>query len=134
MTACRLREVCRILSYTPCKDLVTALLERWRPETNTFHLIQGETTITLEDMEVLTGLPTTRFPVIVAPDRRTTSDICQQWLGVAPPARAISSKTVRVSWVKELFDRLPDEAPPEVVMFHARAFTWVLVGCILLAD
>ncbi|CAN1347864.1 Protein MAIN-LIKE 1 [Linum perenne] len=40
----------------------------------------------------------------------------------------------RVSWVKGLFDRLPYEAPPEVVTFHARAFTWVLVGGVLLAD
>ncbi|CAN1812860.1 Serine/threonine-protein phosphatase 7 long form homolog, partial [Linum perenne] len=41
---------------TPSKKLVTAPLERWWPETNTFHLIQGEATITLEDVEVLTGL------------------------------------------------------------------------------
>ncbi|CAN1139588.1 Serine/threonine-protein phosphatase 7 long form homolog [Linum perenne] len=59
LTACRLHEVCRILGYTPCEELVTALLERWLPETNTFHLIRGETTITLEDVDVLTRLPTT---------------------------------------------------------------------------
>ncbi|CAN1777324.1 hypothetical protein LINPERHAP1_LOCUS14019, partial [Linum perenne] len=33
LMACRLREVCRILGYTPCEELVTTLLE-WRPETN----------------------------------------------------------------------------------------------------
>ncbi|CAN1154189.1 hypothetical protein LINPERPRIM_LOCUS40997, partial [Linum perenne] len=48
--------------------------------------------------------------------------------------RAISGSTVRVSWLKGLFDRLPVEAPPEVVTFHARSFTWVLVGGVLLAD
>ncbi|CAN1144602.1 Serine/threonine-protein phosphatase 7 long form homolog, partial [Linum perenne] len=74
---------------TPCKELVTALLERWRPETNTFHLVQGEATITLEDVEILTGLPTQGLPVLVAPDERSTISICEQWLGVQPPPRAI---------------------------------------------
>ncbi|CAN1164428.1 Protein MAIN-LIKE 2, partial [Linum perenne] len=124
----------RVLGHTPCKELVTTLVERWRPETNTFHLVAGEATIILEDVEVLTGLPTTGSHVVVSPDERPMTEICEQWLGIAPPPSAIQGRTVRVSWVKRLFDRLPDGAPAEVVTFHARAYTWVLVAGVLLAD
>ncbi|CAN1153773.1 Serine/threonine-protein phosphatase 7 long form homolog [Linum perenne] len=41
---------------TPAPELITALVERWHPETNTFHLYHGEETITLEDVHFLTGL------------------------------------------------------------------------------
>ncbi|KAL9675367.1 hypothetical protein QQ045_003569 [Rhodiola kirilowii] len=43
--------------------LCTALVERWRPKTHTFHLNRGEATITLHDMALLTGLPIDGEPV-----------------------------------------------------------------------
>ncbi|CAI0559408.1 unnamed protein product [Linum tenue] len=36
--------------------LITALVERWQPESSTFHLSFGEVMITLEDVATLTGL------------------------------------------------------------------------------
>ena len=37
--------------------LITALVERWRVETYTFHLTVGEVSVTLQDVTVLWGLP-----------------------------------------------------------------------------
>ncbi|CAN0873547.1 Serine/threonine-protein phosphatase 7 long form homolog [Linum grandiflorum] len=38
-------------------ELCTTLMERWRLETNTFHMYHGEMTITLEDVSFITSLP-----------------------------------------------------------------------------
>ncbi|CAI0393752.1 unnamed protein product, partial [Linum tenue] len=51
-------------------SLITALVERWRPETSSFHMSVGEVTITLEDVATLSGLLIDGEAVIVdVPDR-----------------------------------------------------------------
>ncbi|CAN1160065.1 Protein MAIN-LIKE 2 [Linum perenne] len=94
MRDCQLFSVIRLLGVTPCKDLVTALIERWRPETNTFHLLQGEATISLEAY----GASCEGVPVSVALDRRTPDVICEELLGAKPPTRGYHGDSVRISW------------------------------------
>ncbi|RWR94952.1 serine/threonine-protein phosphatase 7 long form [Cinnamomum micranthum f. kanehirae] len=54
---CGLEQLSNIIRMTIDHPLITALVERWRPETNTFHLPCGEATITLEDVAYIYGLP-----------------------------------------------------------------------------
>ncbi|KAK5820117.1 hypothetical protein PVK06_025163 [Gossypium arboreum] len=44
-------------------DLISALVERWRPKTYTFHLSCGECTVTPEDVSLQLGLPIDRSAV-----------------------------------------------------------------------
>nr|XP_025628626.1 serine/threonine-protein phosphatase 7 long form homolog [Arachis hypogaea] len=43
--------------------MINALIERWRPETHTFHFPVGECAVTLEDVALILGLPTNGLPV-----------------------------------------------------------------------
>ena len=48
---------CRGWAYSARPIPLTALVDRWRPETHTFHLPCGEMTPTLQDVAYLLGLP-----------------------------------------------------------------------------
>ena len=71
--SCRLREagllpLCRLVEaatgdahptrrWDADRSLLAALVDRWRPETHTFHLPCGEVAPTLQDVSYLLGLP-----------------------------------------------------------------------------
>ena len=47
----------RVPNIDPDHALITTLVKRWRSEMHSFHLPHGEMTITLQDMEVIMGVP-----------------------------------------------------------------------------
>jgi len=71
-------------------SLITGLVERWRPETHTFHLPFGEMTVTLQDVSALWGLPIQGVPVggISDPtDEDTINARLDELLGATPDIR-----------------------------------------------
>ncbi|KAL3841287.1 hypothetical protein ACJIZ3_025878 [Penstemon smallii] len=107
--------------------LISALVERWRKETNTFHMTVGEMTITLEDVAYLLGLPIDGEAVIGV-TYTTCDSVCYKYLGKAPDSGYTSGGMVKLSWLKEAFSECPEDATIEDIECHTRAYLLYLVG------
>ncbi|XP_075675238.1 serine/threonine-protein phosphatase 7 long form homolog [Castanea sativa] len=87
-----------------------AFVERWRLETHTFHLPHGETTITLQDVEVLLGIPIDG-EAIVGTTALTWADECQNMLGIATNGAVLNGKRILINRLLQKVDQeLPDGA------------------------
>ncbi|KAJ8748593.1 hypothetical protein K2173_007583 [Erythroxylum novogranatense] len=107
--------------------LISALVERWRRETNTFHFTVGEMTVTLQDVALLLGLAIDGKPVIGI-TYTTCSLVCEKLLGKAPDSNYASGGMVKLSWLKEFFSQCAEDAPIEEVQRCTRAYLLYLVG------
>ena len=118
--------------------LITALVERWRTETHTFHLPVGEATITLQDTAVLLGLPVDGVPVCgvdTVRDVQQWSVMCTELLGFTPADGAIDTSTLRLSALAEhLAHGIPADATEHFIACYARAYILLLIGGFLFGD
>ncbi|KAM3287490.1 hypothetical protein P3S67_020920 [Capsicum chacoense] len=122
------------------RSLITSLVERWRPETHTFHFRTGEATITLQDIEVLYGLPVNGAPVLGIETTRTIGDwqnICQRLLGFVLSLWDFSSSFLKVSALKAHMlsePQLSDMATQEIVNQKARCYMFWMIAGTMMAD
>ncbi|XP_022848362.1 protein MAIN-LIKE 2-like isoform X1 [Olea europaea var. sylvestris] len=117
--------------------LITALVERWRPETHTFHLPVGEATVTLQDISVLWGLPVDGDPITGVDTNRSMEewqDICNELLGFKPPPEDFDRGRLKIRCLQERFKTLPEGASKDTMQFYARAYILQLLGGQLLSD
>lgn len=114
-------------------SLVTAMVERWRTETHTFHLPIGECTITLEDVALQLGLPINGRPV-TGGGALDWDEECQQLSSVIPPKNQMVGQFVKLKWLKDTFAHVPNNAAAEQVQQHCRAYLLRLIGGLVIPD
>ncbi|XP_072060112.1 protein MAIN-LIKE 1-like isoform X1 [Arachis hypogaea] len=88
--------------------MVNALVERWRPETHTFHFPVGECAVTLEDVVMILSLPTNGLPV-TGPTMSSFEALeaeCLHQFGVAPRKTDCRGSFIKLTWFRGLKDRI----------------------------
>ncbi|XP_015973254.1 serine/threonine-protein phosphatase 7 long form homolog [Arachis duranensis] len=115
--------------------LLSALVERWRPETHTFVLPVGEVTVTQEDVLHIFGLPI-EGEVVTG-----WTDSSQDFLvnhsmaifGSEPVVSSSSKSYIKLAWVRHIRDTQPLDTS-ESVQRYVRCHIFCLLGTTLFAD
>ncbi|XP_042065497.1 protein MAIN-LIKE 1-like [Salvia splendens] len=102
--------------------LIIVLIERWRPETHTFHFPVGEATMTLEDVEVLWGL-------------KVDGDALTGYLGFIPDAVDLKEMVWKqTSLSNQLKIELSDVHHQYIYVQRARVYCLLLLGGLMILN
>ncbi|XP_075663441.1 serine/threonine-protein phosphatase 7 long form homolog [Castanea sativa] len=117
--------------------LITALVERWRQETHTFHMPHGEVTITLQDVEVLLGLPVDG-EVITGSTQKEWENVCEEFLGFRPvnnQRKELHGQRILIQRLLEaVANPLPPNATEDQLHKYARCYILALLGDTIFMD
>ncbi|XP_052113884.1 protein MAIN-LIKE 1-like [Arachis duranensis] len=124
------------------EPLLSAFVERWRPETHTFHMLFAECIITLQDVAYKLGLPIdgealsrclTDFENLME-NGRPAWVWFRKLFGELPPQNKVKQMTVCYTWFHERIRVLPADASEETVRIYARAYILMLLSSQLFVD
>ncbi|XP_028119627.1 protein MAIN-LIKE 2-like [Camellia sinensis] len=136
----RLQQLARCTYRFVNKLLISSFIERWQPETNTFHMTVGEMTLTLDDVGTILGLPIVGKSVSV-PDVTDHHGVTLLVYGLGITERAayeevstVGGNLVRLEWLRNQFAGVTDSDPEEAIQCVAKAYLLFLLGCTLFSD
>ncbi|XP_072076775.1 serine/threonine-protein phosphatase 7 long form homolog [Arachis hypogaea] len=115
--------------------LLSALVERWRPETHTFHLPVGEVTVMLEDVSYILGHPINEEAVTGRSDssHEFLVENCIACFGREPgPDDHVFGK-LHIAWVRRCRDSEPCDTQ-ESLERYVRAHIFCVLGTIVFPD
>ncbi|XBI25277.1 hypothetical protein VPH35_050241 [Triticum aestivum] len=127
--------------------LVSALVDRWRPETHSFHLRTGEMTVTLEDVSLITGLAIDGRPLCMSTDSDGWREQMIALIGMAPTKaeddveegeekkkRERKAAGAAFTWIQNNFATCHPDVTDDVIQTHARVYMWYIVSRTLFPD
>lgn len=127
------------------KYLVNAFVERWMPETNTFHMTFGEMTITLDDVSTILGIPVVGKTIELPSSQFeketfvTSKKLLAGALGITEEyawdeLKTVRGSSVRLEWLRPFFDNVKNTDGAERIGYAVRAYLLFLLGCTLFTD
>jgi hypothetical protein len=109
--------------------VLTTLVDRWRPETHTFHLPCGETMVMLQNVAMILGLPIDGAPVsgMVPPAGwrdSITAAISLRPLDILTYQKDRKMIDIHSGCLTAHFDTCPEDAEDAVIQRYARSCLW----------
>ncbi|CAL0312758.1 unnamed protein product [Lupinus luteus] len=121
-------QLSRLPSFNIDASLITAIVERWRPETHTFHLPTGECTITLEDVSMQLGVSVNGLPV-TGPTFFDWNELCYDLLGKIPiEGQDMRGCELKLLWLIQNFTTLPTNPSQLQLEQYCRAHILHIIG------
>ncbi|XP_075507343.1 protein MAINTENANCE OF MERISTEMS-like [Primulina tabacum] len=119
--------------------LITALVERWRRETHTFHFTCGETTVTLQDVSIIWGLPIDGEAVTgvdVSHKVEEWQHICLDMLGFLPASNYLKGGHLSMTALHDhcISNLVNDETSEVDVVKFTRCVALMIIGGIMFPD
>ncbi|XP_073318160.1 serine/threonine-protein phosphatase 7 long form homolog [Primulina huaijiensis] len=119
--------------------LLTAIVEKWRRETHTFHLTVGKTTITLQEVAFIWGLNIDDMPITgvdTAYNKNTLQQCCATWLGFTPTSSQIKGALLYLTALLDhcLNNMINDQSTEEDVAQYSRCVALMIIGGCMFPD
>ncbi|CAN0911325.1 Serine/threonine-protein phosphatase 7 long form homolog [Linum grandiflorum] len=110
-------------------------MERWRPETNTFHMYHGEVSITLQDVAHLTGLSVSGEALYVEYENSMNwAALVEEVLGRSPVGHMKDGGRVMMRWLYDNFYSCADVEDGPELRQYACAYMLSSIGAFLMPD